>query len=262
MAIAPLIDLLPLVFDAVVLRFTRRVLLPIERNAILTALVNSVGESVIRRVGNDGEAREPEAAAATKPKDITQIETFDRFSDEWVSRLEIIESIEFSSGLDRSLSELALFLMECRLDTLLAVGDSGIVGIGQISPLRSVNETRPASLEIFNRLDKAASLSETLGSQGIWRRLFGMTQAKRSALRLMEEAQRISMQREPLPCTIVLAKTLAFKRDECVPKKIKIQVPEKNRVIDPKVPPLSHNPGIAITQQKAPQFRAETRVPK
>lgn len=262
MPIAPLDDLLPSLFDSMVLQFTQRALLSVERNAILTALVNGLGEAVMRRV-RDAEAAARDAGPPGS-KDITRIETFDRFSDEWMSRLEIVESIACSSGLDRSLSELALFLMECRLDSMLSIENSTVVGIGQISPGRSVHEIRPTSQEVFNRLDKALmeSFSETPGAMEIWRRLFGKNETKRSAQRLIDEAQLTAMLREPLSYKILLAETLAFKRGKRVPKEIKPSVTDKNRVIDSEILAVEWKPKPPFELQTAPQAVPESRVSK
>jgi hypothetical protein len=95
-------DLLPSLFDSAVLRLTQRALLPVERSAVLTALVSSIAESVLRRI------RSQEADKNFSSSEISDIETIDRFSDTRMSRAEIIEGISTSSDLDQALSEFAL----------------------------------------------------------------------------------------------------------------------------------------------------------
>jgi hypothetical protein len=162
MATAPLLDLLPSLFYSAVLQLTRRPLLSVERNALLAALVNSIGESVMRRARDArGHRKIGQKSAKSAPAtpnddttsasdDVTYIETFDRFSDEWIPRVKIIENMECSSGLDRRLSEFALFLIESRLDLLLSTGSPIIVGIGHVSPAKSMNEVRPSPQDVLN----------------------------------------------------------------------------------------------------------------
>jgi hypothetical protein len=119
-----LTDLLPSFFDSVVLRMTRRKLLPVEREAVLSALVNCVGESVMRRV-----------RATSDTNYIETITTDDHFSDEWTSRAEIINAIAKSSGLSEELSEFALFLLETRLDLSATHDKIAIHEIGAFKPL-------------------------------------------------------------------------------------------------------------------------------
>ncbi len=132
-----LTDLLPSFFDSVVLRLTGRGLLKAERDAILAALVNCVGESVMRRV-----------RAKSYGSNIDTIATEDHFSDQWISRPEIIDTIKKSSGLNLELSEFALFLLEACLD--LNAADEGITirEIGSFMPLEPT-DLRGSELENF-----------------------------------------------------------------------------------------------------------------
>ena len=125
-----LTDLLPFVFDSVVLHATGRRALPIEREAVLNALVNSVGESVMRGV----------RASASSDIQVVEITTIDHFSDEWMSRAEIMAMIERSSGLSQELSELALLLIEARLD-LSVYSDNG----AEIQEIGTFNSIDPLS---------------------------------------------------------------------------------------------------------------------
>ncbi|MDH2400180.1 hypothetical protein QCM77_09545 [Bradyrhizobium sp. SSUT18] len=133
---------------------TRRALLPVERNAVLTALVNSIGESVLRRI------RSLEADKNFSPSEISDIETIDRFSDSRMSRAEIIEGIANSSGLDHALSEFALFLMEVRLDVALGLGSASVVGIGSIRAAGEIEELRTKTSRIQDRIGQALLASE------------------------------------------------------------------------------------------------------
>jgi hypothetical protein len=166
--------------------------LPVERSAILTALINSIGESVRRRVGDPlGSIPTPE------------ITTSDRFTDEWMPRIEIIEANEQSSGFDRALSEFALFLMESRVDLLLSAGTISIIGIGQIRANSSLQEMSPTTQEIFQRLDSAlvhSAAVEPAGWTRVLRNLFRKGQEP-PVSRLVEEAQLIATFRSLLPTT-------------------------------------------------------------
>jgi hypothetical protein len=145
-----LTDLLPSIFDTVVLQLTRRELLWVERDAILTALVNCVGESVMRQV-----------RAAPHPVYIESITTTDHFSDEWLARSEIVDSIDKSSGLGRELAEFALFLLEIRLD--LNAGENGlkIAEIGTMSPIKSRSRGGELDLQEITRRLWFAFLQES-----------------------------------------------------------------------------------------------------
>jgi hypothetical protein len=66
---------------------------------------------------------------------VENITTDDHFSDEWMARSEIIETIEKSSGLSIDLSELALFMMESRLDFLATANGLVIREIGTLAPV-------------------------------------------------------------------------------------------------------------------------------
>jgi hypothetical protein len=267
--IAPLTDLLPSLFDSIVLRLTQRPLLTAERNAILTALVNGIGESVLRRIqhaalveGASTSTKEVAAAAPTS-KDVTEIETADRFSDEWMPRLEIVHGIEYSSGLDHTLSEFALFLMECRLDAMLAAGSSAIAGLGEISAGRSVYEVHPTSQEVLNLLDQASARPAAAERGSLWRFFFG-EQTDDAARYLVEKAQLIASMRQPLSCKIALAETLAYKSDNRIAKVIDIKVSEDNRVIDPgKRPPerVTYQPATVLDAGPQLQPVSQTRVP-
>jgi len=220
---APLTDLLPSLFDSAVMRLTRRPLLPTEREAILTALVNSVGEAVLRRARQEG--------SSSKPQEITAIDTFDRFSDEWMSRLEIVEGIHHSSGLGPTLSELALFLIESRLDLLLSTQDqTAIVGIGQIIPARSMLEIHPKAQEVFDLLYKAfnAASAPTGWRDGL--RRFLRLEDERPARCLVEKAQVISTLRQPLSYKIHLWESLAFKSTKPNTTESNVRETDENRV--------------------------------
>jgi hypothetical protein len=81
------------------------------------------------------------------------------------------------------------------------------------------------------------SQSAEAGRLNIWNRLFAK-EYSRPLQRMVEEAQFVTMVREPLSYKIVLAKTLVYKRDERVKKKIEIVATNENRVIDPTIPSI------------------------
>ncbi|MGV7216185.1 hypothetical protein [Bradyrhizobium sp. UFLA05-112] len=197
-----LTDLLPTLFDGFVLRLTRRPLLPIERDAVLTALVNCVGESVMRRVRSGSELN--------ASGEITQISTADHFSDDWTSRMEIVEAIERSSGLGRELSELALFLIETSLDKRLGSDGDSIVEIGMVH----IAEPRPPTPEVDIVQRLLSELSSVTASQLDHFRLAlpGWSAARERTQRQLETLQIVASFRAPLSYSIVLSDGLAYKK--------------------------------------------------
>jgi hypothetical protein len=195
-------DLLPTLFDAAVLGVTGKALLPIERDAILTALVNSVGECVMRRLRNAG--------TEETAQEISVLETIDRFSDGLVSRVEIIEGIANSSGLDRACSELALFLMEARLDVELGRGEVAIAGIGSMRATHP-DRAQADTARLHRRIDEILDKPVAAPGSGLMT-LLGWPTDNRER-RLLYEAQSIAMFRNPVPCRIILAAGLAFKKE-------------------------------------------------
>jgi hypothetical protein len=197
-----LTDLLPTLFDGVVLRLTRRPLLALERDGILTALANSVGESVMRRV------RSQSTRDIVYPGEIGEITTKDRFSDDWVSRTEIIEAMARSSGLDRELSEFALFLIENGVDRLGPNGGS-IVEIGRIYPAeaRSEPEGDPLARLLYQLSDWNERSFELGWGSFSWR-------APRSRHRnVVEISQMAAAFRVPRSYSITLSDGLAFRKN-------------------------------------------------
>jgi hypothetical protein len=109
-------DLLPDLFDIVVKQWTGWRLRPEQRAVIPSILINCVGEAVLRRVQHELRSRDRDASLS---EDITIIVTADRFSEEWLSRREIIDVLEYASGVPHELAALALTLIEFRVDGLL-----------------------------------------------------------------------------------------------------------------------------------------------
>ncbi|MEY9543103.1 lysophospholipase L1-like esterase [Bradyrhizobium diazoefficiens] len=212
-------DLLPSLFDSAVLRLTRRALLSVERNAVLTALVNSVGESVLRRI------RSLEADKNYSSSEISDIETIDRFSDSRMSRAEIIECIANSSGLDQALCEFALFLMEVRLDVALSLGSASVAGIGRIRTVGAVDELRIKTAKIQDRIGQALLASEVTS----FPRFALPWSSDRAMQRLLDEASLITTFRDPLPCKIALAEGLAFVRESREAEFVRRPLTERNR---------------------------------
>jgi hypothetical protein len=130
---ASMSQFLPLLFDTIVLQSTPHKLLAVEREAILTSIINCIGESVMR------EAR---ASDTLGSKGISTLLTLDRFSNQWMTRAEFVQSIQFACGLDQALSDLALFFVEMRLDLLLRQGGTLIPGVGTVS-----SQSRPQSVD-------------------------------------------------------------------------------------------------------------------
>jgi hypothetical protein len=213
-------DLLPTLFDAAVLGVTGKALLPIERDAILTALVNSVGECVMRRLRKAG--------TEEKAQEVSVLETIDRFSDGLVSRVEIIEGIANSSGLDRACSELALFLMEARLDVELGRGEVSIAGIGSMRATHP-DRAQADTARLHRRIDEILDKPVAAPGSGL-RALLGWPADNRER-RLLYEAQSIAMFRNPVPCRIILAAGLAFKKEVREAERVDRKQTQENRFI-------------------------------
>lgn len=219
-----LTDLLPTLFDGVVLRLTRRPLLPLERDGILTALVNSVGESVMRRV------RSKSTRGIVYSGEIGEITTEDRFSDDWVSRTEIIEAMARSSGLDRELSEFALFLIENRVERLGPNGGS-IVEIGKIHPAeaRSEPEGDPFARLLYQLSDRDERSFELGRGWFSWR-------APRHRHRNVVEISQIAAGfRVPRSYSITLCDGLAFRKKVLSRTVVILKPPAANEEASPSV---------------------------
>jgi hypothetical protein len=202
-------DLLPALFDLVVLDTTGRALLPVEREGILDALVNCVGESVMRQ-----------ARASAGDIEIQTIITDDRFSDKWISRTEVVGMMGQSSGLARELSEFALVLIESRLD--VSIGDNGAT----ISEIGTFHISSPSpqmllKLDDYTRKwwlgDEFPFSARLTLQEGIpspfwlfrgWRR--------GSTSHLLEKALLFSSFRRSTPYNITLSKGLAYTRHRLV----------------------------------------------
>lgn len=222
-------DLLPTLFDATVLDATRQMLLPRERDAILTSIVNSVGECVLRRaqaIGNDAKGL----------PNIDAIDTFDRFSDRLMSRTEIIDGIANSSGLSRTLSELALFLMETRLDFALGSGGVSVAGIGAVSAARP-DELRTTTTRLQNRLDELFYRSNVSAVRGLGALI--RWQASERGERLLYEAPLLAMFRRPNPYRIALSDGLAFRMGARESEWVERPPTEENRFRRRGEPPVS-----------------------
>lgn len=222
-------DLLPTLFDSTVAKLTRKKLLSVEREGIVTALVNSVGESVLRRI------READTDGYKNPESVFHIETTDRFSDGWISRVEIVDNIDRSSGLGATLSELALFFIESRLDTFLAGGEVTVVSIGRIkidptmseirSEVRQLLQLKKNYLELETpHRDRAVAKGRSL----VFADAFAMVKNPLQVINdfwssfwtdqdlglpLLEQAQSITAFRRPLSYNIELSDGLAFNRE-------------------------------------------------
>ncbi|MCC8960197.1 hypothetical protein H8B02_44380 [Bradyrhizobium sp. Pear77] len=208
-------DLLPALFDLVVLHSTGRALLSIEREGVLDALVNCVAESVMRQVrASDGDTQ------------VGSIITDDHFSDKWISRTEIVDMLGQSSGLPRELSEFALVLIESRLDVRIDENGANISEIGAFNLVISPSQTAP-NLADFTRswwlADEALFRSQlTLREETLapfwlfrgWRR--------GSTSRLLERALLYSSFRRAVPYNITLSKGLAYPRQHLSFSKVEI----------------------------------------
>jgi hypothetical protein len=244
-----LIDLLPPLFDSAVQRLTRKPLLRVEREAILTALVNSIGESVMRRM-----------RGADEREGIAKIVTADRFADEWMARSEILEGIERSSGVSRALADLAMFLIEYRLDTALNNHDNrevSIIGVGTITVNRSDIEQWPNLQNVVELYTKPFGPPDAALHADSWLPKFSLYAfAQRAAdlpsrmfsrprgdawlqgraqyadvttpERLLDVAQLVTAFRKPLPYTISLAKYLGLRKEHLTEKTVAVSANQFN----------------------------------
>jgi len=198
-------DLLPALFDLVVLHTTGRALLSVEREGILDGLVNCVAESVMRQVRtSNGDIQ------------VTKITTDDHFSDERMSRTEIVDMLGQSSGLHRELSEFALVLIESRLD--VRIGENG-VNVGELGAI-NLGTGSSAAAPDFVELTRSWWLADepSFGTQLTLREdtpipfwLFrGWRKGSRS--HLLERALLYSSFRRAIPYNITLSKELAYPR--------------------------------------------------
>lgn len=183
-------DLLPSIFNTTVAEYTDSRLLPVEREGTLLALLNSVRWSVHRRGG--------------EPVWDSQIVTGDRFSDEWMSRTEIVERIENSSGLDSAMSAFALWLIESRVDSIIAKDEAILVGLGRIRRTESPVERAPLALP-FERIPDLLFDDRELGP---WRQ-----RPAPHVRRLLQFAETSVAFRPALPYRITLSDNFMFKED-------------------------------------------------
>jgi hypothetical protein len=195
-------DLLPLIYDTLVKQCTHKELLPLERESILQAIINSVRWSVVRR------GRADEEGESSLSQSVLELNTADRFSNAWMSRTEIIERIRHSSGLDESLSHLALTLMEARLDLALTANEVSIEGIGEIVIYEeSKYKEHQSNIEsTYNMI-----LRETLLSHKNKRRSLLEFLRRKPALYLTEFIEMLEMIaafRQPLPYQIKVSSHL------------------------------------------------------
>lgn len=193
-------NLLPPLFDAAVEALTRKKLLASERQGVLVALVNSIGTAVDRR------AREG------KKERIPEIETADRFSDEWISRSEIVYGIEDSSGLDQSLSELALTLIEASVETRASVKPVNIVGIGKISLAHNIESDIISIDNVYRNLTSFLSNQKSADSASLITDLVPLTWGRQylMAKMIINQAVGIATTRKPVGYSITLNPYLSY----------------------------------------------------
>jgi hypothetical protein len=198
-------DLLPALFDLVVLHTTGRALLSVEREGILDALVNCVGESVMREVrASDGDTQ------------VETITTDDHFSDKWISRTEIVDMLAQSSGLTRELSEFALVLIESRLD--VGIGDNGtnVSEIGTFNLVSSPSQTAPDlvnSTRSWWLADEPPFSAQLTLREGTLIPFWLFRGWRRGSMsHLLERALLYSSFRRAMPYNIILSKGLAYPR--------------------------------------------------
>ncbi|MGY4627232.1 hypothetical protein [Bradyrhizobium sp. USDA 4486] len=198
-------DLLPALFDLVVLHTTGRALLSVEREGLLDGLVNCVAESVMRQIRTSNENIQ-----------VTKITTDDHFSDERMSRTEIVDMMGQSSGLSRELSEFALVLIESRLD--VRIGENG-VDVGELGAINwgvGLSATAPNFVEVTRSwwlagepaIDTQIALrQDTLIPLWLFR---GWRRGGTS--HLLERALLYSSFRRTVPYNITLSKALVYPR--------------------------------------------------
>ena len=86
----------------------------------------------------DLETRDRSTKYATFKKNMDVFLTSDRLVPPHMSRTDVVERIKNSSGLDYVLSDIALSLIEFRLDNLLSAGKVNIKGLGEVEIIRAI----------------------------------------------------------------------------------------------------------------------------
>ncbi len=178
-------DLLPEVFDWHVKRYRRTDLLDVERTFVYEALLNSLRWTVLRRAADE--------ASVSVSFSFQELRTTDRFAARWMARREIVDRIQHSSGLARSLANVALLLIEARVDLTLASSADGEVVITSLGSIRTAESDRPGPVH--------EALHQTYGP------LLGGG-ASESLLETIE------LSRAPLAYQMKLAEDLAITRQE------------------------------------------------
>jgi hypothetical protein len=115
------------------------------------------------------------------------IKTADHFSGQWMSRTEIVQLVESTSGLERRMADLALLLMEMRTDIALAsAGRITVEHIGTFSFYQSSSpqyEHCDPTRQYEKLLDTCLS-GMLVGSRGVfWSRLFSLAPTHLRVLR-------------------------------------------------------------------------------
>lgn len=212
---ADLDSLLLSLFERAVLAVTRRELSQAERDSISIAVVNSLGESALRQVRGHPNRR-------TKRKSRTQtqlwrITTKDRFYDDNISRSDFLESIMFSSGFTPVLTELALFLIEYQLDTLLdRLGTVSISGIGRISTDRGMGRSLELSESIYANIEQILAIEpkERAWSQSrLFTFLINKSRRKfidENSIEKIKGALKVLVERKSAPYSIELSENIAI----------------------------------------------------
>jgi hypothetical protein len=207
-----LLDLLPELFNSLVRRSRRTALLDIERETVCEALLNSIRWTVLRRADDPN----------TNPND-ELLNTTDRFASPWMSRHEILNRIEHSSGLRRPLANLALFIIEARVDLAITASTSSDATSSGDASTPERDEIVVTSLGTIARGEATRSEEGLRQTREIYHQVFdferlgkirptgGSTSRLDQIEQLLEASELI---REPLPYRMVLLKDLAVTRRE------------------------------------------------
>jgi hypothetical protein len=212
-------DLLPPIYDMLVQKYTSKVLLAPERESILHSLINSIQWTVLRQVR---EEKEKEGA----PDYIDELRTSDRFTSKWMSRLEVVDRIEYSSGLGRPLAQLALLLIEMRVDLALVAGDG--LSIESVCEIKSPYEDQGSTSPHFSIEDTYRRMCEILyyweaSEKSLVARLWPQS-ASRNLSDTVEKMEVVASFRRPVSYNLKLSQVLAFSRQALSPARF-LEVP-------------------------------------
>lgn len=148
-------ELLPYKFDEIVELYLHKRLSHSARQEILSALFDSIRSAALRTLPQNENIQE-EKSTSFYLSPLT-IKTCDRFCNDYLSRIEIIDNIQKRSGLDTKMAHTSLLLIEAQIDIGLAVEE--VITIKKFGSISLLESTRNESKENENWVQRAITFA-------------------------------------------------------------------------------------------------------